>query len=279
MKSLVMRQRLEGRLSIRLVSELNENTSDRLRLSLSVFCLRSCGSRDKLLQSLAGPVDRVNFLAVQTKFAELVGWSLLLRDPAGSKSTRFSIALSHWFWLCFRVSASLLDSLQSLLVGKLDKLDFGRFQDEGSLVTFLNELVDLGGVTSDPDASNSVTKDLSKLELVKIRLGNRCEEHCSGRDAVRVDWREKERLTQVDVEDALTCDQHQHEAKKYPSTETVSEVSVLPTALVLVDVAHGKHVQLLLPSAASDVDREQDWHGNASADKHDDHSHAKKSKK
>jgi hypothetical protein len=86
-------------------------------------------------------------------------------------------------------------------------------------------------------------------------------------------------LTQVDVEDALTCDQHQHEAKEYPSTETVGEVSVLPTALVLVDVAHGKHVQLLLTSAASNVDREQDWHGNAGTDKHNNHSHAKKSEK
>ena len=85
-------------------------------------------------------------------------------------------------------------------------------------------------------------------------------------------------MAQVDVEDALARDQHQDEAKEQPPRETVGKVPILSTLLIPVDVGHGQHIQLNLPSTSSDVDREQDGPGNASPNEHDDHGHAKVSK-
>ena len=85
-------------------------------------------------------------------------------------------------------------------------------------------------------------------------------------------------MAQVDVEDALSSDQHQDETEEDPSAETFCKVSVLAPGFVLVNVAHGEKIQLVLSTSSSDGDWEQNGHADTRADKHDDHGHAHESK-
>ena len=274
MEGLVVRQRLESSLGIRLTSELDEDASNLGGLSGQIACLCGFSLRNQGLQSSTAPIDCVDLLAIQAKLAELVCRTLLLGHPASRERSRFSITCFNW-WLV--VTSSFLDGLQSLSISKLNQFHFTSLENLCSLVAFLNQLIDLGGVRSDPNIFDCRTENCSELGLVEVVLGNRCEEYSACRDAIGVDWRHQEGLAKVDVVDALASDQEKNESKEEPCTAGVSKISILAIS-ALIDIAHAQHVQLLFASTASNINWEEDRPGNAGAYEHDNHRHLQKSK-
>ncbi|KFZ05692.1 hypothetical protein V501_08113, partial [Pseudogymnoascus sp. VKM F-4519 (FW-2642)] len=247
-QGLVVGQGLVCGLSGGLGEELDEDGVDGLIGAGLVLLARDLGVGDQLLELLAAPVDGVDLGAEKAEEASAVGWALLGWEPAGGDGSGLGVGGGDDGLLIVGGTA-LLGGLEALLVGELDQLGLGAFESEGGLVALLDELVELLGVTGDPDVLDLVAEDLAELGLLEVHIGDGGEENSAGGDAVGVDGRQEEGLAQVDVEDALAADHELDKGEEDPSDEDVGVHAVLAIG-ALVQVAERQDVKALGTVAA-----------------------------
>lgn len=80
-------------------------------------------------------------------------------------------------------------------------------------------------------------------------------------------------MAEIDVEDALTADEEEDKSIEEPANEDVGIEAVFPRALIGVDVAECKQIELLPCTTTSGIDRKKDRPSDAAADKADHHKH------
>lgn len=250
---------LESGLSIGLGVELDEDSAGGLEVAGAPVSLGSLGQGKNPLELGTTPLDGVNLLSEETKGSKTVSRTHLGRNPAGGIAS-LDIAGA------FGGSGSLV-GLEVLLVGSFEELDLSLLQLHGNLVALLDELVQVLGVTSNPDVLDGVAEGLANASLVEILLGDGGEQHGAGGESVGVLGREEEGLAEVDVKDALAHNHVHDETIDEPCDKGMRVQAVRRILNVKVAVRDG--LELGLAIAAGGIDREEDGPGDAGTDEAD----------
>lgn len=210
---------LESGLGVGLGEELDKDSIVLLVVSREPLSLSIVGLGNQLAKLLTAPFDSVDLLANETKGSKTVSRALLIGDPAGSKVSRLGIRGSRGSLLS--VFTRLLDEVDALLVDQLEKLDLSLLQLHGSLITLLDNLVQLLGVAWEPNVLDRVVEEGTNAGLIEVLLGNGCEEDGSGRDALSILRGEEESLADIDVKDTLAKNGVNDKAVNDPSDKAV----------------------------------------------------------
>jgi len=234
-----------------------------------VFGLELADLGDELLELGAAPVDSVDLLANER--LQSVGWAVLLGDPSTSNIARLDssgvrVALSSSLLVVF------LFSLEAFAVCSANEFGFGALESHGSLVTPVDEVVELFGIAGNPNALDGVTKRPAKNGLVQVIVRNGGEEDSPGGETTGVQRGEKVGLAEIDVEDALASNHEEHKTVEDVSTCNVSKVAVV----VVCNVGHVENVKLRLITSTGGIDWKENGPGYDHTDDAGDDGHLKK---
>lgn len=183
-KSVVMSSGLVGGLGIRLCVKLNKDGGGLLHVASEPISLSGVGFGNKSLEFLASPFNSVNLLADKTQRSQSMARALLGSNPAVGDASGFGVGLGRGSLLS--ILTRLLDGLGTLLVNKLQKLDFTLLQLHGNVITFLDKFIHVLGVANQPNILDGFVEELADASLVEILVRHRGEENGSGRHALRV---------------------------------------------------------------------------------------------
>ena len=252
---------LERSLGIRLGVKLDEDRVHLLEVSRQILGLGRLSLGHELVKLGTTPFDGVDLLSNKTQRAQTMARAHLVRDPARGEVTSLDILRSRLGGL-----ARLLGGLDTLLVDGLEQLDLALLELHGRLVTLLDNLVEILGLSSNPYVLDRIgAEDLAETRLIQKLVRDGSEEHGPGRDALGVAGGKEERLAKIDVEDALAGDHVHDEAIDDPAHERVREEAV--GLGVDIDVTVRDALELALVVGARGVDGEQHRPGDAHADK------------
>lgn len=213
---------------------------------------------------LASPIDRVDFLSVQTKLAELVRRALLLRNVAHDRGlVRFGVGI-------FRLGEVLLLVLRNLLRGELEDLGLGAFELVARLGAAVEEVWKLLQVAdgsrpsvrrrmrfkrqemslpSEPNALGAAGQDTAEAvyrRLVEELLRDAGDEDRLRLREVRVLAGHEEVLAQHNVAGVLALQEVEHPEREQPAQDEVGGVTRL---LRFADVAESEPSQAGVGSA------------------------------
>ncbi|KAI6767358.1 hypothetical protein HG530_005367 [Fusarium avenaceum] len=192
LKSMMVSGGLVGSLSIRLSVEFNENSRVLLVVTRKPVALGLVGFGDQSLELLTAPFNGVNLLANESKGASTVRRSLLAGNVAGGE-------------------------VSSLRIGS-GRLNLCLLELHRNFVAFLDDLVQVLGLTGDPNVLDRIVEESADAGLVKVVLGHRSEEDSTGRDTLGILGRQNLKLRfsiatgGIDWEENRPCDTETHKA-------------------------------------------------------------------
>jgi len=176
-EDLVMGQTLVSSLSFGESGEFDKDGADLLGIVRSVLGLEFGDLWNESLELGAAPVDGVDLLA--NKRLQTVGWTVLFGDPLASYIARLdggSVRVA----LRGTLLVVLLFRLETLAVGGANEFGLCTLQLHGSLVALLDKVVQLLGVTGNPNALDSGTEHSANGGLLEVRSWNRCKQDGPG---------------------------------------------------------------------------------------------------
>ena len=233
---------LPGVLGVALGVEFEENAANKLTLAVPVLVLLCLNLGEKLSKMRATVLDGVDLLADEE--LELVGWALLGVNPLGPVVD-----------VAGDIVLLALLSLEPVLVRIRLQLYLAILELESGLVAVLDELLQILGVGGDPGVLD--TGEHLEEGRLRERLGDVGKEDGAGRQTAGAPWRATVSLAQVDDVEGLARNNDHDQAEEDERDTGVCIVAVDVHGRLLGNVAHGEDVKLLVPSAPSGIDGEE----------------------
>ena len=252
-------------LRLRLGIKFDEDGADKGAFSCAIRRLLGINHGDQALEFGSAPVDRVDLFANQK--LEAVSRTLFRLDPTSGYGAGFAInTVVGELSSCFRMAPLLLGLGQTSFVRHGNKLCLCGFELHGDLVALLDQVFNFFAVVGNPKVLDLLPKHAAELSFIKVVFGYRSEKDRPGRHAIRVEWREKVCLAQIDVIDALTHNDVEYEAEEDPGDEGVGVETIL---VGFCDIAEADEIQLLQASPACRIHGEEDGEGHETANEAD----------